>query len=434
MPPPSVGVQLLDYGPGGADLELSDIDLTHQPSRSTQTGALVAVAALVGLALLALALLNSSTPGGSDRQPDVAIPQVIERPIERPEIEQAQETQEPLSEAEIEAIKEASTRREELAAQVEILNELAPVERDLLDGLVIAWIRDNDELQVRRLDSGEPLPVSVLAKHDLPPLPKHIRLIGGRNATWLIDLLEPEKSGKLSNTVQMVRLDSTLDSYGFISETEDGPTDFFVGSLWGPSMNGTAQTPKSWDILPVAGAGIVVSSPTAQSSSIRGSGLEQLPRSVGRAVAATPDHVVGVACDNRLQCMGAVSRWDGSEQELFDANALVRAATIRLSPDGARLLSVVGEEWTLIDLASNTSMTWTQPLAVDDSISWTPDSRAVTWVVAETLVAVDLNAEANSGFSATRVSPIGGFGPRLPESDVAVFDVAEVLESTDLAG
>lgn len=419
--PPSVGVELLGYGPGGADLNLGDAAVPDAQSKSTQVAALGSVAGLLGLALLALLLLgsSSSSPGeGDDAQ--VALPQVQETPSVPPETSPG--------ESEVDEPTEAALAAAERAQQLEYLGALGTVRDGLLDDMVVAWIGADDQLQLRSLETGSGLPVSALAKHDLPPLPVHIQLLGAENATWLVDLVDPVNSGKLSNEVRMVRFGAGLDSYGFISENSDGPTDFFVGSLWGPSMNGTAQTPKDWTILPVAGKGIVVSSPTAESSSIQGSGIEPLPRRVGRVVAANHDHVAGVSCDNRLQCVGAVSRWDGSDQQQVDANALTNDAIVRISPDGGHLLSIKGDRWTVFDLDDDSYTMWDGRLGVDDTITWSPDSAALLWIVEETLVAIDVSQSDIDGFPARLVSPVGALGPRLSGSDVVVYDVTTVSE------
>ncbi len=384
---------------------------------------MAAIVGLLALAFVALVLLGSSTTDEGDSDHQQATPSSIELPLD-PEVETADD----------EPVEEVDPEELERQDQLQYLSRLSFVDNELLEGLVIAWVRDDDQLELRSLETGAALPVARLAQHDVPPLPEHIQLIGGENATWLIDLLEPERSGKLSNSVRMVRLGSELDSYAFISENEDAPTDFFVGSLWGPAMNGTAQAPKSWTILPVAGAGIIVSSPTAESSIVEGGGFEALPRSVGRAIAASPEHIAGVACDNRLECVGSVSRWDGSDQQIVDANALSNDAIVRISPDGRLLLSVQGTRWSLFDLEGNSSHFWTERLAVDDTITWTPDSRALVWVAEGTLVSLDVTGIGRDvdGLPAARiVSPIGAMGDRLPESDVAVFDLAQVLETAE---
>lgn len=423
--PPSVGIELLGYGPGGSDLASDDLGPSHERSRPNQAGTLAAVVGLLGLAFVGLVLLGSTGTDDSFDQQE-ATPSSIEPPQDPDGQTSDDETDEV-----VDGLDPEGLFRQE---QLEYLSRLSSVDTDIVEGLVIAWVRDDDQLELRSLETGVALPVATLAQHDVPPLPEHIQLIGGENATWLIDLLEPARSGKLSNSVRMVRLGSELDSYGFISENEEAPTDFFVGSLWGPAMNGTAQAPKSWTILPVPGAGIVVSSPTAESSVVRGGGFEALPRSVGRAIAASPDHIAGVACDNRLECVGSVSRWDGSEQQIIDANALSNDAIVRISPDGRLLLSVQGTRWSLFDLEGNSSHFWTERLAVDDTITWTPDSRALVWVAEGTLVSLDVTGIGRDvdGLPAARiVSPIGAIGARLANSDVAVFDVDLVLESSE---
>jgi len=404
--PPSVGIELLDYDQSPVDLDVGRSDLPQVSGRSSQLRSLVAVGGLLGFAFLALFLLSSSsTPPTAEPSPESAAPRVTT----------------PVS-----TTTPTTSIPTEDEAQVALLESLERVDPELVAGLVVAWVDEDDQLQLQSLDEGA-LPVGRMADHDLPPLPQHIQLIGGENSTWLVDLLEPERSGKLSNTVRMVRLGAELDSYGFISENDAGPTDFFVGSLWGPSMNGTAQAPDSWTILPVPGTGIVVSSPTAQSSSIGGSGMEPLPRHVGRVVAATPDHVAGVTCDNRLQCVGAVSRWDGTDQQLFDANALNNEATVRISPDGRLLLSIIGRRWTVYDLEADSSF-FMNGLPVDSTITWTPDSNALLWVAQGTLVAVEVETETSTIHKPRLVSPIGAVGPRLANSDLAVYDMGQVLE------
>lgn len=432
VPPPSVGIELVGFGPGGVDLDSLGSDLANTPNRAAQTRSLVGVAALLVAAFFGLFLLGRSDSASRDASVDRAteLPSVLEDPtVVDGEAESAATSVEGLGEGNV-AVLTDDEQWEQTFAQSQIA-ALPLVDRDLLDGLVIAWISDSDRLVLRSLETGSALETSVLAEHDLPPLPKHIKLIGARNATWLVDLLEPEKSGKLSQTVRMVRLGTEIDSYGFISEQDDGPTSYFVGSLWGPSMTGTAETPQSWTTLPVDGTGIVVSSPTAESSSIRGGGLELLPRHVGRVVAASADHVAGVSCDNRLQCVGSVARWDGSEQQMFDANALSSAATVRISPDGARLLSVIGNEWTLFDLAADRATTWVELIEVDSTLTWTPDSQAVMWVAQGTLLAIDLGpgGEANArDYRPSLVSPFGAIGGRLPTSEMKIYDLEKVHE------
>ena len=86
-----------------------------------------------------------------------------------------------------------------------IIGQLASAPAEWVTDMVIAFVDDAGRLRVRSLDTSEDLDVGVMATTNLPPLADHVHLLGAPGATWLLDLEEPERSGKLSNTVRMVR-------------------------------------------------------------------------------------------------------------------------------------------------------------------------------------------------------------------------------------
>ena len=305
-----------------------------------------------------------------------------------------------------------------------IIDQLPTTPDALLEGLVIAWVDDERQLRLQRLGDGEALGVSRLARTNLPPLPERIHLIGAENSTWLIDLEVPENSGELSNTVRMVRLGEDLDSYGFISTNEGTDTEFFVGSLWGPAATGTATAPASAAVLTVPRRGIVVASQSAQSSVLLGDGLNPLPTRLGRIVAASRTLVAGIFCDDLGRCVGRVANWDGSNEIGIWADAL-GAPVVRISPDEQYVLTAGGETWTLYDLVANTRESWTTAIPANDTLTWSPDSRAVFWIDGEDLLAHTVATEPRQ---MSRVRQFKRVGDRLPGSDVSLFALEFALE------
>lgn len=298
-----------------------------------------------------------------------------------------------------------------------LIDQLPSTPPDLVDGHVLAWIDDRGMLRARRLVDGTDLEVSALAQTNLPPLPEHIHLLGAPNATWLLDVEEPQRSGKLSNTVRMVRLGDGLDSYGFSSEDESGTTEFFVGSLWGPAMNGLAEVDATSTVFSVPRAGIIASSRDATSEVLRGSGFEPLPSRLGRIVAASPRLVAGIHCDDLGRCVGRVAGWNGDDELQVDAAAL-SSPVIRISPDDRLLAAAGGSTLSIIDLETGVNRQWPLSLSIDDSMAWSLDSSTVFAVVEGAVVAMQVRSPE---LALSRVRTAGTLGARLDGADVAIF-------------
>ncbi len=356
------------------------------PIDRTRLLALTALAGLVGVALIAIGTTRGSS--ASQAAPSTTTASTV--------VERVGPTPEP---------------------EVPIIDQLPTTPIDMIDNIVIAWVDDRRRLSVQHLSTGEDLGVSRLAKTNLPPLPERIHLIGAENSTWLIDLLEPENSGELSNTVRMVRLGQDLDSYAFISSNPGEDTEFFVGSLWGPSMAGTATAPASAAVLTVARRGIVVASQAAESSVLLGDGLDPLPTRLGRIVAASPSLVAGIFCDDLGRCSGRVAGWDGSNEVEIWADAL-GSPVVRISPDERYVLAAGGDTWTLYDLESGSRVSWTTAIRANDTLTWSPDSRSVFWIDDTDVLAHSIVTEPRQ---MSRVRQAGSLGDRLPGSDVALF-------------
>ena len=362
---------------------------TVAQSHRAQRTRLVALAVLAGLVVLALTAIGSNRGGAasSAATSTTDVPAIVER------VESAPVT------------------------EVPIIDQLPTTPVAMIEDVVIAWVDDRRHLTIQHLSTGEALPVSRLAKTNLPPLPERIHLIGAENSTWLIDLLEPENSGELSNTVRMVRLGQDLDSYAFISTNPGEDTEFFVGSLWGPSMAGTATAPAGAAVLTVARRGIVVASQAAESSVLLGDGLDPLPTRLGRIVAASPSLVAGIFCDDLGRCSGRVAGWDGSNEVEIWADAL-GSPVVRISPDERYVLAAGGDTWTLYDLESGSRVSWTTAIRANDTLTWSPDSRSVFWIDDTDVLAHSIVTEPRQ---MSRVRQVGSIGDRLPGSDVALF-------------
>lgn len=297
------------------------------------------------------------------------------------------------------------------------IDQLPNVPDSWVEGQVLTWIDASGQLQLRSLETGEVIGVNTLASATLPPLPEHVHLLGSENSTWLLDLKVPARSGKLSNTVRMVRLGSGLDSYGFSSTGENGQTEFFVGSLWGPAMNGLAEVDARHDVFYVPKTGIIVASQDAKSSTVVGSGLEALPSRLGRIVAASPERVAGIHCDDLGRCVGRIARWDGSDEVQVDAAAL-SLPVVRMSPDSRYVLSGGGSSWNLLDLEVGSMNSWETRFSANDSLVWSPDSSTVFFIADGALLALRVT---DPTVPIARVRRVGDIEARLERSDVAVF-------------
>lgn len=298
-----------------------------------------------------------------------------------------------------------------------LLDQLPSTADEIVDDQVLVWIDGDGMLRARRLLDGAELELSVLAENNLPPLPEHIHLLGATNGTWLLDLLEPERSGKLSNTVRMVRFGDRLDSYGFSSVDESGTTEFFVGSLWGPAMNGLAEVDASTAVFFVPRAGIISSGRDATSQVLRGSGFEPMPSRLGRIVAASRGLVAGIHCDDLGRCVGRVSSWDGAGEVQVDATTL-SAPVVRISPDERFIIATGGSTLSLIDLESGSQRQWSIGLDIDDSLVWSTDSSTAFAIVDDAVVALQVTTRE---LSLSQVRSSGAIDSRLEGADVAVF-------------
>lgn len=299
----------------------------------------------------------------------------------------------------------------------QFLDQLPTTPEEWLAGQVLVWVDENENLRARRLDNGVDLPVSVLAQTNLPPLPDHVHLVGAENATWLFDLEEPERSGKLSNSVRMVRLGTGLDSYGFSSTNDAGATEFFVGSLWGPAMNGLAEVDSTTTVLSVPGTGIISSGRDATSAVLRGSGFEALPSRLGRIVAASASRVLGIHCDDLGRCVGRIAAWDGSDEQQIDAS-LLTSPVVRISPDSRFIVAGGGSALHVIDLESGSQESWPLEISPDASLTWASDSRTVFFLVEGSLVAVRVGEPV---LSVSRVRSAGPVGEMLAGADVLII-------------
>ena len=298
-----------------------------------------------------------------------------------------------------------------------IIGQLASAPTEWVTDMVIAFVDDAGRLRVRSLDTSEDLDVGVMATTNLPPLADHVHLLGAPGATWLLDLEEPERSGKLSNTVRMVRFGSGLDSYGFSSTRDDGTIEFFLGSLWGPAMNGLAEVEASSAVFYVPGTGIIAAGRDGTSSVLRGSGFEPMPSRLGRVVAATRSHVAGIHCDDLGRCVGRFAKWDGADERQVEAD-LLAMPFVRISPDGRSVLTAGVSSWHLIDVESGTSVRWDLRLVPDDSLVWSDDSSTVFLVADGSLVAI---RPADQGPSVALVRSAYPIDDRLAGSDIGIF-------------
>ncbi len=298
-----------------------------------------------------------------------------------------------------------------------IIGQLASAPTEWVTDMVIAFVDDAGRLRVRSLDTSEDLDVGVMATTNLPPLADHVHLLGAPGATWLLDLEEPERSGKLSNTVRMVRFGSGLDSYGFSSTRDDGTIEFFLGSLWGPAMNGLAEVEASSAVFYVPGTGIIAAGRDGTSSVLRGSGFEPMPSRLGRVVAATRSHVAGIHCDDLGRCVGRFAKWDGADERQVEAD-LLAMPFVRISPDGRSVLTAGVSSWHLIDVESGTSVRWDLRLVPDDSLVWSDDSSTVFLVADGSLVAI---RPADQGPPVALVRSAYPIDDRLAGSDIGIF-------------
>ncbi|MFT7476218.1 MAG: hypothetical protein ACI81L_003167 [Verrucomicrobiales bacterium] len=386
--PPTVGIEIEPFG--GA-LVVSNAAAEAALPRVV---ALVRAAALGGLLLaVALVVVLVSAANRDAIEESRAPSTATARPLSRPAI-----------------------RIPVVVEESKLVDQLPTTPDAWIDGQVLSWIDSTGQLQLRELVDGTELEVGVLARTNLPPLPEHIHLVGAPNTTWLVDLQEPDRSGKLSNSVRMVRLGDTGDSYGFISRN-DTTTDFFVGSLWGPAINGTASVPLSTEVLTVRRTGIIVSSTAAESAVVAGGGLRELPRRLGRIVAASPTRIAGIHCDSLARCIGRVTNWDGGDEREVLVDTLV-APVIRISPDGRFIVATGAEMWTVLDLDVGVTKQWTLGIAANDSLMWTTDSKTLLWEVDGDVLALSID---DPDPRLTRVRQVGNIGVRIIGSDFAVF-------------
>lgn len=301
--------------------------------------------------------------------------------------------------------------------EIPAIDQLDSAPLDWAANQVIALVDESGQLRVRALDTGEDLDVGVLAATNLPPLADHVHLLGAPGSTWLLDLEEPERSGKLSNTVRIVRLGTGLDSYGFSSPTDVGTIEFFLGSLWGPAMNGLAEVDADATVFYVPGRGIIASRRDGASSVLGASGFEPMPPRLGRIVAATPTHVAGIHCDDLGRCVGRVARWDGTDEHQVDAG-LLALPLVRLAPDGRSVLAAGASLWNLIDVNSGAIARWDIRVPPNDSLVWSQDSSTVFFVADGSVVAIrplDLDRPV------ALVRRAGFLDDRLADSDVGIF-------------
>jgi hypothetical protein len=256
--------------------------------------------------------------------------------------------------------------------------DLGPAPAEWLDGLALAFVDDNEELQLFDLATGSSVVGNQWAEFAWPPLPDSVRLLGAPNRSFAIDPSAPTDSGRISTTVHTVRLSEQNDQFGFFSESEDG-FQFFVGSQWGPAQNGLATAPVRAQVFAVPGRGIIVSEPDGSSQVLTTRGLEQLPTRLGRVVDATADRMLGVHCDDLGRCVGRLMDWDlGNEIEIpvaFAANN-----TVSLSPNGRHLLSANTSEWGVYDIETGGFAVGDPRVVPQNSVAWTPDGARVVWV------------------------------------------------------
>ncbi len=256
--------------------------------------------------------------------------------------------------------------------------QLGPAPTDWLEGLALAFVDDQEELQLFDMASGASVVGNQWATFAWPPLPDAVRILGAPNRSFAIDPSAPTDSGRISTTVHTVRLSEQNDQFGFFSETADG-FEFFVGSQWGPAQNGLATAPLRAQVFPVPGRGIVLSEPDGSSQVLTVRGLEDLPTRLGRVVAATDDRLLGVHCDDLGRCVGRLVDWDlGNEVVVpvaFAANNLVS-----LSPNGRHLLSASTSEWGIYDIETGGFATGDPRVVPQGSVAWTIDGGRVVWV------------------------------------------------------
>lgn len=254
-------------------------------------------------------------------------------------------------------------------------------------GLAIAFVDQENVLQLIDMADGRSIVGNQWATFAWPPLPDELQLIGAPNRSFAIDPRAPGDSGRISTTVHTVRLAEDADSFGFFSTTEQG-YEFFIGSQWGPAQNGLAVAPDHASVFPVHKRGIVVSQQDGSSQILTLEGLVDLPTRLGRIVSASADQLLGVHCDDLGRCLGRLTNWD-VEDELRVPIEVAANNLVSLSPDGGYILSASTTTWGVYDIAAGTFAAGDPRVQPRDAVAWTPDGSHVAWVERGVIVTVE---------------------------------------------
>lgn len=372
------------------DVASDGVEIAGGDDRTKHVAAYAVLALLTAACVAVLVLLSG--PTASDGEPDDAAPT---------------------------SVAPSPTARPAVVAEVEtpIIDQLPSAPADWFEGLALAWIDADADLRVRDVTTGEDLETSLVSTVQVPPLPSRTILLGAENGTWLLDPEALPSSGQLSNTVRVVRLGAESDSYAFMSTGDDGSTQFFLGSLWGPAMSGLTSTEASTGIIPVVNRGVVLSTTAAESSTIASGGLTELPSRLGRIVAADTDSVAGIHCDDLARCIGRIARWDGSGEVEVPVESLT-GNLVRFTPDGAHVLSINGASWTFTEVEGPDRIELLTVVAPNESLVFSADGARVLWLDEGTAFAMDLSSPVPAVHRVRSLDTL----ERLPTSDVVLFD------------
>ncbi len=270
----------------------------------------------------------------------------------------------------------------------EAVPALDPAPLALVQDRLVAWVDDDRSLVLNDLETGSRIEVEASAAFSWPPIPERVRLLGADSSTYVVDPERPERSGPMAASVRMVRFGVDTDQYAYVSTNERGGSDFFAGSIWGPSNKGVSSTDASTRVLTVADRGVVLSTADGVTSTLTGFGFEELPPEVGSVVAASRDLLAAIRCAG-VACAGLVTDWDATEFQPVPLDVVAREI-VRISPDNRYVLGAGGEEWVVYDLVTGDTVVEVGAVAPDHTVAWTDDSAALVWVDRDRIVIDDL--------------------------------------------